>query len=161
MAAPRALDTLIPKLTAQALGRKAAALVTLLEHWPSIMGPEFARHTTPERLAFPRGRQDSAVLHLRVPSALAASLQHAEPHLIQRINGCFGYHAVGRLKLIHGPAPLPARTRRRRTGILAPVDAPPPEAAPPAIRDATAGISDPDLRNALIRLGTAILARQR
>lgn len=156
MAAPRALDTLIPKLTAKALGRRAAALVTLLEHWPAIMGAAFARHTTPERLAFPRGRDDAAVLHLRVPSALAASVQHAEPRLLERINGCFGYRAVGRLKLIHMPPARPPRRCRTDTRLPPVSEATPPL---PAVSAATADIADPELRNALMRLGSAILAR--
>lgn len=160
MSAPRALDVLIPRLAARALGRKAAALATLLERWPAIMGAEFARHTSPERLAFTRGRDDAAVLHLRVPSALAAHIQHAEPHLLERINGCFGYRAVARLKLIHGPPALPRRQRRAGARVALPGDQD-PDTAPKAVRDAAAGVTDPELRNALIRLGSAILARQR
>ena len=70
-----------------------------------------------------------------------------------RINGYFGYRAVTRIALVQGPPPLPEHT--------AP---PPPRPLLPAERQALDrrldGISDPALRMALERLGSAIIGRR-
>ena len=89
--------------------------------WPS--GPRSSARRW-RRAACPRGWRAApggrgGTLHVRVGSgALALELQHLEPVVIERINTYFGYRAVERLKLVHGPLPAPRgrapRRRRRR-----------------------------------------------
>lgn len=150
---PKALAVSLDKVTKPALRRRGIAAASILTEWSRIVGPELAAETVPQRLLRPRGAAaadaDGGVLHIRVSSALAPEVQHLEPQLVERINGYFGYRAVARLKLIHGPVARPAVPKASE---LPPLD--PAEQA--AIRDQVAGVGDADLQAALGRLGTAV-----
>ncbi len=109
----------------------------LLLRWEGVVGAEIATWTQPLRLF--RG-----VLHLRVASAWAPYVQHHAPVIRDRVNLFLGRKAVSRIALKQGrvvPTPV-ART--------------PTELAPEPV--AVSGISDPDLRATLARLGGAIRA---
>lgn len=115
-------------------------LARLKAHWPAIVGTELAAATWPQAL----GRD--GVLKLRVAAAIALELQHRAPLLIERINIYLGRPAISRLVLVQGPLPLPP----------SPGPAPPPQLATEdaqAIERQLATIADPELRDALIRLG--------
>ncbi|MCY4231486.1 MAG: DUF721 domain-containing protein [Alphaproteobacteria bacterium] len=112
----------------------------LLLRWESVVGTEIAAWTRPLRLF--RG-----VLHLRVASAWAPYIQHLAPAIRDRVNLFLGRKAVTRIVLKQGridPTPPPG-----------PAIAPLPEPIP------VSGISDPELRMTLARLGGAVQARQK
>jgi hypothetical protein len=147
---PRAIAAVLPKVTAKALGKRGFAIAAVITDWAEIMGPTLAADTVPRRIAFSRGG-GGGTLHLSATGAIATELQHLEPQILERINGYFGFHAVTRLVIHHGLRPRPA---------------PRPAAAdPPAGRaaglaeDRLAVVEDPALREALRRLGRAVLAR--
>ncbi len=111
----------------------------LLMRWEGVVGADIAAWTRPLRLV--RG-----VLHLRVASAWAPYIQHQAPSILERVNLFLGRKAVTRIALKQGlvtPPPAP-RTAAYR--------------APEPV--AVSGISDPDLRSALARLGGAVRARE-
>jgi len=134
------------------IGRKGFVEADLLTRWEAVAGPEMAALCRPVRLAKPRDG-GPPVLHLRVASsAFATLLKHQEPELIGRINGYFGFDAVGKLKVAPGTLPPP------------PAPKPPPPAPPPLSAEEAAlvaGIDDPDLRAALEALGRSIRAGNR
>ncbi|GIK96213.1 MAG: hypothetical protein BroJett029_04220 [Alphaproteobacteria bacterium] len=148
----RHLAALLPRLTRPALGRRGFAEGGIVADWPEIVGPDLAAASLPERLAFPRGARRDGTLHVRVSGALALELQHLEPMVVERINGYFGYRAVGRLKIRQGPIP---RSRRRQ---------PPPVPVDPAasgeVDHAVSLVSDPGLRSALAGFGRALRGRR-
>jgi hypothetical protein len=146
----RAAGASLSRLVAPIVARHGGAVLARLKaDWAAIIGPELALTTWPEALG--RG----GVLKLRVSSAKALEIQHRAPLLAERINLFFGRAAVTRLALVQGPLPLP--------------DAPAPrEAARPlAISEAAAlggqlaEIGDPELRQALDRLGRAVIGAER
>lgn len=150
-----------------ALRRRGLAVAGVIADWHKIVGAFLAGATAPEKLvagrALPEGGRDAGVLHLRVGSpALAPEIAHLAPQIIEKVNGYFGYRAVARLHILHAPV-SPAENRPgTRSGSRR--DAVPlPEAAPAdkdAVRRQTAGVGDDGLRDALQRLGEAVLARQ-
>ncbi len=147
----RAVGASLPAATKGAVARRGFAEARLLLDWPSIVGETMARHTLPERLARPRG-EGGGVLHVRVAGAFALELQHLEPVVIERINAHFGHAAVARLKMTQGlPAP-PVRPRRRPKPLGA--------AAETALAASVERIGDDRLKEALARLGRAILAEE-
>ncbi len=151
---PRPVAAALPKIAAKIVGRHGFAQGTLITDWGAIVGADLAAVSQPERLSFPPGKRVGGVLHIRVEGGVATELQHLEPLVLERINGHFGYGAVARLRLVHGP--LPRRPERRK---------PAPDAAPDPARLATlddmlAAVEDPEGRAALDRLGTAILRRE-
>ncbi len=152
---PRSLASLLPKLARPVIGKRGFAEAGLLADWPAIAGAEIAAYCQPERLDFPRGERMEGTLHLRVAGAWAVALQHLEPQLVERINASLGYRAVARLKLLQAPFLRRPGRRERMPPAAGPVD--------PARREAlalqVAAIEDAALRQAVERLGLALLAR--
>ena len=149
----RPVAAALPKIAAKAIGKRGFAEATLLTDWDRIVGRELAKVSQPEKLSFPPGERSKGTLHIRVQGGVATELQHLEPQVIERINGHFGYGAVARLKLTHAPLQQP---RRRRTRLIPP--SPPPTAEQRGALDKVlAEVEDPEVKQALERLGKAIL----
>ncbi|HYN39330.1 MAG TPA: DUF721 domain-containing protein [Rhodospirillales bacterium] len=150
----RALGESVAPLTAPLAGKRGFAAARLLGEWPSIVGPHLAARSRPEQLSGgSRGGAEAGAggtLVVRVASGpMALELQHQEPLICERINVFFGWRAVARLRLVHGPLPRPPA-------------APPPPAplADDATIDAAVGnIEDPALAAALRALAARVLAR--
>ncbi len=141
---PLRAGQLLPRAVPAAWRRFGFAEASLVAEWAAVAGERVAAICQPERLS------RDGVLSLRVAPAFALELQHLEPQLLERIATFFGHRAVRRLKLRQGDI------RRRR--------APPtvrlrPLAAAEArwLEDRIAAIDRDDLRQALRRLGRAVL----
>jgi hypothetical protein len=143
------LAATLPRVTRRTLGRHGLAEGGLIADWSSIVGAMIAERSLPLRLSFTGGERREGTLHVRVSGALALELQHLEPQILERINGFFGYRAVGRLRIHQGPVPVERRARRE----------PPPPLAPAAeaeIGSLVAAVEDDGLRRALQELGRSL-----
>lgn len=148
----RALGETVDAVARPMLGRRGFAGSRVVAEWGSIVGEPLAARSLPERVTRPADGRGGGTLHVRVASgALAVELQHLEPVIVERINTWFGYRAVARLKLAHGPIPE-RQVDRTPPHILTPAD----EAAVEAL---AAEIDDPTLRQALRDLGRRLFAR--
>ena len=148
----RALGEAVDAVARPMLGRRGFAGSRVIAEWPSIVGEHLAARSLPERVTRPADGRGSGTLQVRVASgALAVELQHLEPLIVERINTYFGYQAVARLKLVHGPLPE-CRIERAPPRILAPAD----EATVEAL---ASEIDDPTLRQAIRDLGKRLFAR--
>ncbi len=144
----RSLAAMLPKVARSALGQRGFAENGIITDWPAIVGPTLAARSAPVKLAFPPGQRREATLTVRVGGSLALELQHLEPLILERLNGYFGYRAVGRLKIQQGPLPIPPNAR---------ADPPPLEPVEEAeIARDVATIADERLREALAGLGRAV-----
>ncbi|MGE0718783.1 MAG: DUF721 domain-containing protein [Alphaproteobacteria bacterium] len=137
---------MVPGMTQRVFARYGFAVAAIVTEWRAIVGTPLADHTLPERLVFPTGARREGTLYLRVESAWALEIQHLSHRIVERINGHFGFRAVARLTLRHGPVP-------RRPVPPAPL----PEASPPEV--AIGG--SPELEAALAALGAAMLRPRR
>jgi hypothetical protein len=141
----------------QKFGFSTAALLT---DWPAIVGADLARHTTPQRLKWPRSPEaygetpadecgrPGATLHLHVDATRALDIQYKSRQIIERINAYFGYRAVADLRIVQIPIaserhPLP----RDVVAVGSPKTRPGASAAPDL-----GNIPDERLRAALERL---------
>ena len=150
----RALAAAAAPITKPVFARRGFADGAVINDWPAIVGPHLAAHSTPEKIAHGRGERSEGTLHLKVDSgSLATELQHLEPQLIERVNAHFGYCAVARLKLIHGPAPAPQPRPAKKARRLG-------EGEEKDLKGRLAGIADADLRAALEALGRAVKGRR-
>lgn len=142
------------RVTKPVFGKHGFISGALVVDWPAIVGSAVASHTLPLRIKFPPKERGEGTLEIKVASsAFATELQHLEPLIVERINGYFGWKAVARLRLRHGP--LPQRQ---------PVRPPPPEpdAQTSAQLDAVLDkVEDPRLREVLARLGKYVAAKKR
>lgn len=144
----RAVADLVPGIGGQAFKRFGFTQTAVIERWPEIVGEQYARHSRPESISFPRGAKDGGTLKIAVTGALAPMLRHVQPQVIERVNRILGYAAVAKISLRHGD-----------------ID-PAPRAAPPAppvelsveTRSTLRAIEDPELRASLESLARALSA---
>jgi hypothetical protein len=137
------------------------ATTSLLSEWGTIVGADLAQFTMPDRVVWPRRREESevpappkgrrdegATLVLRVEGPRAIEVQHRSGQILERVNAYFGYRAIAEMRILQAPV--------TRKASPAPAPAPPldPDALPPS-----ADIEDRGLRAALLRLGSAARAR--
>jgi hypothetical protein len=140
----------LTRLTGPILGKQGLGEAKLIGEWAAIVGPQLAGHCWPVKLAFPRGQRQEGTLRLRVAPGIAVEIQHREPVILERINAFFGYRAVGRLAIVQGPPPP-----RSEMPPAPPRPLLPGEAA--TLQRRLEIIEDPALREALERLGSAII----
>ena len=150
---PRALAATLPRIARPILGKRGLGAGRLVADWAAIVGAEFAGMTVPDKLSFPRGERSGGTLRLKVAPAAALEIQHRAPLLVERINVALGYPAVARLVLVQA-----SPTRTAKLG-------PPPRRALDAAERTALGrkvesVADPALREALERLGEAVIATQ-
>jgi hypothetical protein len=137
------------------------ATTAILSEWPVIVGAELARFTMPDKVVWPkrreeaeeasphRGRRDEgAILVLRVEGPRAIEVQHRAGQILERVNSYFGYRAVAEMRILQAPV---TRKAVRSPAAVPPID---PDALP-----ASADIEDRGLRAALLRLGSAMRAK--
>jgi hypothetical protein len=159
MARPKPLAELLDGCLDKALAQQGFAGSDVILSWPDIVGERLARFSQPIKMDWPKrrpgaeGRADPATLVVRVEGAFAIELQHMAPIVVERVNAFYGWRCVGRLVLKQGPV--------RRT---VPEKAPDLTLTPPEqerVAAATEAVADEPLRQALDRLGTAVIATER
>jgi len=136
----------------------------IITQWKTIVGPDLATVTAPDRLRWPKntassdpegtsGRHESATLHIRVDGPVAIEVQHLAPQIIERINQFFGYPAIGSIRIIQAPV-----SRGTYPGAAPPAVPGTPDNTDDADEPAPTipGIADPGLAAALSRLGRRI-----
>jgi hypothetical protein len=150
---PRKMESLAKHfrhLTEPVFGRYGFAYADLLTRWREIAGTDVARICEPERLKRPRRPEEGGgTLVVRAAPGRALDLQHETSRLVERINGFYGYAAVRQIKIVQGPLKFASSAAAKPQ--LTPAEADHVEAA-------ISGIADPELKDALRRLGTGALA---
>jgi hypothetical protein len=139
------------------------AVARLLTHWEEIAGPDIAAIARPVEVSYARGGL-GATLTLLTTGAQAPLLQMQEPALRERINACYGYAAISRIRLTQtAPRGFAEAQAAFRGAPAARSDARPEPDAACAGRgaEAAACVSDPGLRAALSRLGAHIAMKSR
>ena len=156
MARPKPLADFVDKCLGPALAAQGFAASDVIVAWPEIAGERLAAFSRPAKLEWPRrsrldpeARPEPATLVVRVESAFALELQHLAPLLIERINARYGWRCVGRMVLKQGPVPRP------KAKPTAPLELTAEERS--RLAGKTASVADEPLREALNRLGTAVV----
>lgn len=160
MARPKPLADLIESCIGPAFAAQGFASTDILASWGEIVGERLARACQPEKLEWSRRRGASreqrpepGTLTVRVEGAFALELQHLGPLVIERINRHYGWACVGKIRMRQDRV---AQAQRRKA-------APPP--LDPVRRGevalAVSSVSEAALRDALDRLGLAVLGAQR
>lgn len=153
-----ALASNVPALTKLALGRKGFAEASLIGQWAVIVGEDIARLCIPVKMRLPRPKKDATpagavpanvakgVLTLRASPAASLEVQHLTPRIVERIQRYFGYPLITELKIEIGDRKKAANVRRPLLAAITPPD--------------LSGVKDPDIREALARLGAARAKRR-
>jgi hypothetical protein len=150
---PRAIGSLVGKSARAALVRRGFAQADILSNWLSIVGPNLADNSSPEKLNYSKKSNNQATLRVRVAPGWAPEFQHFEPLIIDRINSFFGYRAVAKLQLIQAPI---SRSKPEKVKDTAPLT----KEQGQWIEEVTENIADEDLKKRLTAIGES-LARSR
>jgi len=151
----QALGATVSKLTRQAFGQRGLVDGKIVHDWPLIIGDLLAAASLPEKISYTKGQRGRGTLQLRVAnSGLATEIQHLEPVILERVNAYFGYQAVARLKLVHGPLPEP---KPETQSVLRPLT----ERQARSLADELTTVDDPELKAALKGLGQSVIGRQK
>lgn len=130
------------------------AVARVLTHWDEIVGAETAALARPVKVSY--GRDGiGATLTLLCTGAAAPMVQMRLEEIRGKVNACYGYAAISRLKVTQtsaeGLAEAPAA--------FEPAPEAPRPGAEDAARAAAGGVEDPGLRAALELLGRNVLSR--
>jgi len=160
MARPKPLSELIERSLGPVFAAQGFASTDILASWSEIVGERLARACQPEKLEWSRRRGASreqrpepGTLTVRVEGAFALELQHLVPLVIERINRHYGWACVGKIRMRQDRV---AQAQRRKAA---------PQPLDPVRRGevalAVSSVSEAALRDALDRLGLAVLGAQR
>lgn len=125
---------------------KTPHIIKLKMHWPEIVGEEIAKYSYPEKIT---GLKTNRTLTLKVVPAAAPIIQHQSEVILSRVRTSLG-DSITKIRLLQGPLNLYVPPKKRTTKTLAPTDL-------ESIAESVKGIEDQKLRNAMQRLGEAVL----
>ena len=132
----------------------------LLTHWPEIVGASVAAIARPLEVRHPRrgkGAPEGATLTVLALGAAALRLEMEKERIRERVNACYGYNAIARIKIKQsGPEAFMDAAAPAVPPAAGPDPAPPDPLGPLAN-----GVSDTELRLALAALAANVLSRSR
>lgn len=136
------------------------AVSRLLTHWDEIAGSEIAAAARPVEVSYARSGL-GATLTLLTTGAQAPMIEMQKEKLREKVNACYGYSAISRIRITqtsaHGFAE--ARAAFGHAPDEKPAPAPDPKVKARA-QEAVAPVADTSLRAALEALGENILKRK-
>lgn len=153
---PVRLDRIAETLLDPVVSRAGFSSTQIISSWPEIVGPELATRSRPEKLRWPKrrddpdsGMQDGATLVIRAEGIDALEIQHMTSNIVARINTIFGWRAVTRISIRQGPvSDRDEPPERRESGDL--------DDAKAVAGEKLETVEDDGLRAALARLGSRI-----
>ncbi len=134
------------------------AVTRLLTHWSEVVGEATARIATPVNVSYGKGGM-GATLTLLTTGAQAPMLEMQKDQIREKVNACYGYRAISRVRI----------TQTAPTGFaegrVAFTPAPKVKKAPDAATKSTAEsltetVENEQLRAALAALGANVLTKQ-
>lgn len=134
------------------------AVSRLLTHWREIVGDAVADAARPVDVSY--GRGFGATLTLLTTGARAALLEYEKETIRERVNACYGYSAISRVRITQTSPEGFAEGQVAFRG-PAPVAEPDRPPVPDAARSATNGVGDDELRAALEQLGALVLSERK
>lgn len=132
--------------------KRGFAQTRVLTHWVEVVGPDIAAIATPVKISY---RQEGlgATLILACAGARAPELSLQMDVIRQRVNTCYGYNAIARIRLTHDTAQAPDPGFAEDVAPFTP--------APPPPDPQVAEVRDQGLRDALARLSSNLKSRDR
>ncbi|WP_255509471.1 DUF721 domain-containing protein [Oceaniovalibus sp. ACAM 378] len=141
--------------------QRGFAVTRLLTHWPEIVGEDIASQCRPVNVNYARGGF-GATLSLLTTGARAPMLEMQKDRIREKVNACYGYNAIARVRITQTAATGFAEGQAdfsHRPAKSAP--AAPDPGVQKAAEQATAPVHDDTLRAALQALGENVLTPRR
>ena len=149
--------TLMQKRIRSASEQRGFAVTRLLTHWSEVVGEQIAEIATPVSISYGRDGM-GATLVLLTTGAQAPMLDMQREQIREKVNACYGYRAIARVKITQ-TAPMGFAEGR---AAFTPAPKPERQIAPETRAEATEisrGIEDGGLRDALAALGANVLSK--
>ena len=140
------LNRLADRILGPVLRKQGRAFQEIAKNW-SFIGGDAAKWSLPLAVTFPDTEDATATLTVAVSSARAPEIQMLTPELIERANACFGYKAIGRVRIDQSSPHIaqpsaPAKQHQPSRWVISAEDK-------AAMEKLLSDIKDPDLRQAL------------
>jgi len=138
--------------------RRGFAQTRLLTHWVEIVGQSIASIARPTKVSYAR-EGFGATLTVLTDGAHAPELQMLLPKLKEKVNACYGYNAISRIRITqvseHRLAELSSEFERESAKPEKPLSTQHAE----ALKSSLEPIGDAGLRRALENLGNNVLRK--
>jgi hypothetical protein len=151
--------TLMQTSIRKASEERGFAVTRLLTHWAEVVGEGTARIATPVNVSYSKGGM-GATLTLLTTGAQAPMLEMQKEQIREKVNACYGYRAISRVRITQT---APTGFAEGRVAF-----APAPKvqkSLDPAVTTAAKALSEDiqsdDLRQALTALGANVLAKHK
>ena len=148
---------LVSKAVSGVSGTRGFAEARLLTQWTEICGESLAAVVQPLKISYGRGGM-GATLTVSCEGARASEVQMQADLIRSRVNACYGYNAISRVRIAQTDASgFAERAAHFET------EAAPPRPEPrlgPEERQTIEAVESPALREALATLGRNVLSRQ-
>ncbi|MEM6276353.1 MAG: DUF721 domain-containing protein, partial [Pseudomonadota bacterium] len=95
---PKRVSSLLEGRIRRASEARGFAVTKLLTNWAEIVGEETARTSRPVNVSYGRGGL-GATLTVLTTSAMAPMLQMNLPSIREKVNACYGYNAIARIRI--------------------------------------------------------------
>ncbi len=152
-------SNLVQSRVRQASEGRGFAQTRLLTHWSEVVGAEVARTAQPVQVNYGKGGL-GATLTLLTTGAQAPMLEMQKEQIREKVNACYGYNAISRVRITQ-TAPTGFADGRiafeQAPKVTPAVD---PKAQAEA-ETATQGIESEGLREALAALGTKVISKNK
>ncbi len=147
---PRAIAELLPIVSENYTKGRGFTHPEILACWEEIVGETLTGNTRPNQIRFPKGKRQHGTLYISASGPTALQIQHDEPSILRRINFYFGYPAIDKISI--------SQVAFKNKGLK--TEKPDTENISrkhlTKIESSTEMISNPNLRQALNKLGIAL-----
>ena len=152
----RAVTLMQSRIRAGSEGRGSAE-TRLLTHWAEFVGEQVASVATPVNVSYGRGAL-GATLTVLTTGANAPMLEMQKVQILEKVNACYGYRAIARVRITQ-TAPTGFAEGRVAFAPAPKVPAAPDPVLQDRARAVAKGVANDDLRTALEALATNVLSK--
>lgn len=132
---------------------------SIIRNWASIVGPNLAENTRPEKLYFSPKSRTHGTLHILARQGFNTIIQHSSAEIIFRINAHFGFAAIADLRISKRFYKELETTGTRAARKIISTRVTPAASLSPRVAQLVHSIKDPDFKKAFEELGRLIKAR--
>ena len=152
----RAVTLMQSRIRAGSEGRGFAE-TRLLTHWAEFVGEAVASVATPVNVSYGKGGM-GATLTLLTTGANAPMLEMQKPQILEKVNACYGYRAIARIRITQ-TAPTGFADGRAAFAPAPKAPARPDPEVQDRARAVAKGVANDDLRTALEALAANVLSK--
>jgi hypothetical protein len=150
--------TLMQTSIRHASEERGFAVTRLLTHWTEVVGEATAQIATPVNVSYGKGGM-GATLTLLTTGAQAPMLEMQKEQIREKVNACYGYRAISRVRITQ-TAPTGFADGRVAFTPAPKAKKTPSEAVQSTAKTLSDGIESNDLRAALAALGANVIHKQ-